>query len=67
MGIAYNLNAIINVLVMVTFTCTSRFKSSRGVRDLGDAKVTCAIANFEFFEEKFIIVIPRFRDYVVYV
>lgn len=65
-GIAYNLNAIINVLVMVTFTCTSRFKSSRSVRDLGDAKVTCAIANFEFFEEKFIIVIPRFRDYVVY-
>ena len=52
-GIAYNLNAIINVLVMVTFTCTSRFKSSRSVRDLGDAKVTCAIANFEFFEEKF--------------
>lgn len=56
-GIAYNLNAIINVLVMVTFTCTSRFKSSRSVRDLGDAKFTCAIANFEFFEEKFIIVI----------
>lgn len=54
MGIAYNLSVII-VLVMVTFTCISRFKSLRGVRDLGDAKVTCAIANFEFFEEKFII------------